>query len=64
MDFSLSPEHEMTSGFNRKQELSANRIGEESEGFKITMAGFDHGLCEDRPLRCEPPAYDEKEWQG
>ena len=35
-----------------------------SEVQSLIQAGYALGLREDKPLRCEPPAYDEKEWQG
>jgi alkylation response protein AidB-like acyl-CoA dehydrogenase len=35
-----------------------------SEVQTLIQAGYALGLREDKPLRCEPPAYDEKEWQG
>ncbi|MFZ5857339.1 MAG: acyl-CoA dehydrogenase family protein [Chloroflexota bacterium] len=34
-----------------------------SEVQVLIQAGYALGLREDKPLRCEPPAYDEKEWQ-
>ncbi|RJP50124.1 MAG: butyryl-CoA dehydrogenase [Anaerolineaceae bacterium] len=35
-----------------------------SEVQVLIQAGYALGLREDKPLRCEPPAYDEKEWQS
>ncbi len=35
-----------------------------SEVQSLIQAGYALGLREDKPLRCEPPAYDEKEWQS
>ncbi len=35
-----------------------------SEVQTLIQAGYALGLRKDKPLRCEPPAYDEKEWQG
>jgi alkylation response protein AidB-like acyl-CoA dehydrogenase len=34
-----------------------------SEVQVLIQAGYALGKREDKPLRCEPPAYDEKEWQ-
>jgi alkylation response protein AidB-like acyl-CoA dehydrogenase len=34
-----------------------------SEVQTLIQAGYALGTREDKPLRCEPPAYDEKEWQ-
>jgi len=35
-----------------------------SEVQSLIQAGYALGTREDKPLRCEPPVYDEKEWQG
>jgi glutaryl-CoA dehydrogenase (non-decarboxylating) len=35
-----------------------------SEVQSLIQAGYALGERTDKPLRCEPPAYDEKEWQG
>lgn len=35
-----------------------------SEVQSLIQAGYALGTREDKPLRCEPPAYDEKEWQS
>jgi glutaryl-CoA dehydrogenase (non-decarboxylating) len=35
-----------------------------SEIQTLIQAGYALGLREDKPLRCEAPAYDEKEWQS
>lgn len=35
-----------------------------SEIQTLIQAGYALGLRADKPLRCEPPKYDEKEWQG
>jgi len=35
-----------------------------SEVQSLIQAGYALGLREDKPLRCEAPAYDEKAWQG
>ncbi|MDO8755507.1 MAG: acyl-CoA dehydrogenase family protein, partial [Anaerolineales bacterium] len=35
-----------------------------SEVQVLIQAGYALGLREDKPLRCEAPAYDEKIWQG
>ncbi len=35
-----------------------------SEVQVLIQAGYALGMREDKPLRCEPPKYDEKEWQG
>lgn len=35
-----------------------------SEVQSLIQAGYALGLREDKPLRCEPPAYNEEEWQS
>ncbi len=35
-----------------------------SEIQTLIQAGYALGFRQDKPLRCEPPAYDEKEWQS
>jgi alkylation response protein AidB-like acyl-CoA dehydrogenase len=35
-----------------------------SQIHELIQAGYALGYREDRPLRCELPAYDEEEWQG
>ncbi len=35
-----------------------------SEVQTLIQAGYALGTRVDKPLRCEPPAYDEKEWQA
>jgi len=67
MDLSLTQEHEMVAKMVRdfaEKKVAPVIYEGTSQIHTLMQAGYALGQRQDRPLRCELPAYDPEVWQG